>query len=905
MKNKFCIVDVSAYVFRAYYGVRPLTTSAGIPTQATYGVITMMNKLIRELRPQYLVMAFDSPTPSFRKDFYPDYKANREIPPEDLALQFDQIKEYVALYPFASLQKEGFEADDIIATLVEKYHQDPQLKETEIVIVSGDKDLMQLVRPGVCQYESMRENWYREEGVLKKFDVKPTQILDLLSLMGDSSDNIPGVRGVGPKTAAKLIQDWGSLDGIYENLGEIKEKLAQKLEDSKENAYLSKKLVTLESQVPLEDISLDDFKLQESDVSALNEFFKKYEFKRLIKEDLSEGSEKVDPEDSSATNSGMTKNKKNSGNLNYECILEEKDLDRWVKKIQKKGDFAFDTETTGLDRFKADLVGISLSCEANEACYIPISHRYLSCPKQLDLEIVVKKLKPIFEDKKLQSYAQNVKFDRMILERHGLQVKNFTGDSLLASYILSPETSHKLDSLAKEYLDREMIPFTDIVKKGETFESVELDKACDYASEDADVTYQLIHKLHEALKEENLWNCYHDLELPLVDVLYEMERDGILLDESFLEKIGKDFADRLKKLEKKIFKEAGEEFNINSPKQLGHILFDKLGLPPQKKKKTGYSTDVTVLTVLSRDHALPQYLLEHRSLSKLLSTYVEQLKKLQNPKDHRIHTSYNQTIAATGRLSSSDPNLQNIPIRTEEGRKIRRAFVPKEACVFVSADYSQIELRLLAEFSKDPSLMTTFKEEGDIHAMTAEKIFGSSEKEFRAQAKTVNFGVLYGQSAFGLAKQLEIPQGEAKAIIDAFYKQFPSVLEYKEKLLHEAAIKCEVRTWQGRRRSLPELRSPNKNLKNNAERMAFNTIFQGSAADLIKVAMLKIQKKIHSKKWKSRMLLQVHDELVFEVDKSEKDEFKAYILQEMEHALEAEVPLKVEIGEGQNWDEAH
>lgn len=888
MQKTLYLVDISSYIFRAYYGIRPLSTSKGIPTNATYGVITMLLKLIREKKPDYLVIVFDSPTPSFRKEIYKEYKANRDLPPEDLVPQFEQIKRFVKSYPLSSLQVDGFEADDIIATMVHQYHPQKNQK-IEIVIVSSDKDLMQLIGSGVKMYDGMKDQEIGDQEVEEKFGVKPNQVHDLLSLSGDSSDNIPGVPGIGAKTAAKLLKEWGDLKNLLDHAEELSGKLGENLKMHKTDALLSYQLVTLREDVPLK-ASWSDFKLGDPQISQLNEFYRELELNRLVQEDNSKLEEKIE-----------------SNEKKYELITTQKDLEKWVQKIKRAtGGLSFDTETTSINPHIAQLVGLSFSVSPGEACYIPVGHHYLGCPEQLDKKLVLNILKPLLEDSSIKKWTQNGKYDMEVLFHEGVFVSGVCGDSMMASYLINPEGRHNLDDLALEYLQHKNILYSDVVEKGKTFDSVPLNQACHYAAEDADITYQLVSLLHPDLKKENLWDCYEKIEIPLIQVLYHMETHGVLVDRSFLNQLHGEFGNRLTKLVSEIYQSAGVEFNIQSPKQLANILFVKLGLPVQRKIKTGYSTDVDVLTTLSSLHPVPKLLLEYRMLSKLQSTYVEQLTALINPKTGRIHTNYNQTIAATGRLSSTDPNLQNIPIRTEEGRRIREAFIASPGYVILSADYSQVELRLLAAFSGDPHLMAAFKEGADIHQMTADKIFVDikDRKKARAMAKTVNFGIIYGQSPFGLAGQLEIPQGEAKKIIDEFYNQFPSVLKYKEKVLAEVAKTGEVRTWKGRRRLVPEIKSQNKMQKTNAERTAFNTMFQGSAADLIKVAMIHIDAKLQNR-FKTKMIMQVHDELVFEVPEEELKSVSLLIQEEMENAIPCEVPLKVDIGTGTSWAKAH
>lgn len=896
MKEKIYLVDISSFIFRAYFAIRQLATTKGIPTNATYGVVNMLLKFIRKHNPAHLVMVFDSQTPTFRKKISKEYKANREAPPEDLIPQFDQIKKFVSLYPFPSVQVDGFEADDLIASVIKLWKEKgipleeggvAIPKNSEIVVVTGDKDLMQLVGNGVTLYDSMKEKVIDVEEVKERFGVDPTKVLDVLSLSGDASDNIPGVAGVGEKTAAKLISQFGSLENLYEHLDEVVGKTGEKLKIGKESAFLSKKLVSLDENVQLSGWKC--MRLYPPQTEKLNDYFRELEFSRLIS-------------DSPSSDKKVLEN-----NFQGELISSEDQLKKWVDEIKKEGFFAFDTETTGLDPFVCHLVGISLGLE-NKAAYIPVSHHYMGCPPQLSLAVIKKYLAPLFEDASLSKYAHNAKFDLEVLGEAGFLIRGITGDSMVASYLLNPEGAHNMDSLAMEFLQHTTIKFADVVQKGETFDSVELEKACNYAAEDAWVTFKLNKILSMCLIKEGLDEVYKNVELPLIDVLCTMEKTGVFVDKNHLNSMGKEFRERLSELENQIYQHAGTHFNINSPKQVAEILFVKLQLPPQRKIKTGYSTDVDVLTTLAKLHPLPQCLLQHRMLTKLLTTYVDQLLGLINPKTGRIHTSYNQTVVATGRLSSTVPNLQNIPIRTMEGRRIRKAFKAPKGYKILSADYSQIELRLLAELSKDEALVTAFKNEVDIHRLTASKLFGVDAKEIsdsqRAIAKTVNFGILYGQSPFGLASTLEIPQSEAKRYIEDFYKQYPTVKIFKEEILNEARKKGFVTTWAKRRRLIPEINSKNQVLRNNAERTAFNTVFQGSSADLIKVAMIDIQRHVCTQLG-VKMMMQVHDELVFEVPEEKMEEAKKQIQERMEKAMYSSVPLKVEVGVGEDWDSAH
>lgn len=901
MKKIIYLVDISSFIFRAYYAVMALKTSKGVPTNATYGLVTMLIKLLRDKKPEYMVMLFDSPVPTFRKEIYPDYKANRPAPPEDLIPQFDDIKRFVSTYPFPHLQKDGFEADDLIATVTKK----AVLDGYQVMIVSADKDLMQLVNENVSLYDSMKDKVFGPKEVEEKFGVPPEKVGDVLALWGDASDNIPGVPGVGEKTATKLIQEFGSLKNLLAHPEKVSGKLSEKIKASTEQALLSRQLVDLHDSVPVE-WKWEELRLKDPHLQELNQFYHDMEFSKLVNASI----ELLQQDSTSAEGDQKTASAAIPKPVRqYDLVLTLEQLEQWVEHIKKAKAFAFDTETTSLRVEQARLVGVSLAVSPGRACYIPIGHSYLGCPEQLSIEQVVSKLRPIFGNPFISKYAQHAKYDREILHAVGLDVDGLAGDSLLASYLYNPESAHNLDRLAQEYLNENTIKFDEVVGRDQTFADVPLAKACDYAAEDADLTLRLIEQLHPRLHEHQLWDCYEKIELPLSEVLMEMELAGVHIDQAFLKDLGKEFLSKMQNLEAQIQQFAGREFNLNSPKQVADILFVKLALPVLKKTKTGPSTDVEVLTQLASQHDVPRLMLEYRTLSKLMSTYVEQLQKLVVPQTGRLHTSYNQTVAATGRLSSSDPNLQNIPIRTEEGRRIRQAFSAPPGRVILSADYSQIELRLLAAFSKDPQLMDAFKNGDDIHRMTAEKVFGKKPEEvtptLRGMAKTVNFGIIYGQSAFGLATQLDIPNSEAKRMIEEFYKQFPSVLSYRESILSQVRKEGEIRTWKGRRRFISDINSRNANIRATAERTAFNTLFQGSAADLIKVAMIAIARRIKEQDLKTLMIMQVHDELVFEVPESEIDAIKKLVTTEMEQAIPCEIPLKIEIGQGPNWAMAH
>ncbi len=881
-KPTLYIVDGSGYIFRAYYAIRHLSNSKGLPTNAIYGFTQMLLRLLKDEHPEYLAMVFDSKEPTFRKQEYEPYKANREVPPDDLVPQFDYIKKVVHALNIPLLEMPGFEADDIIATIAKKLV--PQ--ENPVVIVTGDKDLMQLVNHHIHLLDTMKEKRTDISGVKEKFGVSPEQVADVLALMGDTSDNIPGVPGIGPKTASQLIQQFGSLDNLYSHLEEVSGKKKEDLKKYKAQAYLSKKLATLHEDVPIK-FSYEQFLRTEFNPEACQKLFSELEFHTLLKE--------------------FGGSQKTLSSADYHLVNDETAFQNFLKQLQSAKVFAVDTETTSLDFLKARLVGLSFAFHPGEAYYLPLGHQ-TEAP-QLLLEKVLPAIRPILEDPQIPKVAQHYKYDAHVFRNHGIVLSGLQCDTMLASYLLDPSTSHKLDNLSARYLQHPMISYQEVAGKNGDFSKVGLAEACTYSCEDADVTFQLAQLFLNKLKEENFLQLFQEIEIPLIGVLLKMERRGIKVDCEFLQQLQSEFGDRIQAQEKKINQLAGETFNIQSPKQLATILFEKLQLPVVKKTKTGYSTDVDVLTELAKIHDLPKEILEFRSLAKLKSTYVDALLSLADPKTHRIHTSFNQTIAETGRLSSSDPNLQNIPIRSEDGAKIRRAFIAEEGFALMSADYSQVELRILAHFSEDKTLLDAFSENLDIHRITAANIFQVNEAlvtpTMRSAGKTVNFAVIYGQTPYGLSQQLGVSQQQAKKYIEQYFEKYSGVRKYREKILEEARNRKEVRTLMGRRRFVPDIDSKNTLARNFSERIAFNTVIQGTAADLIKKAMVEIDREMEMKKLKSHLLLQVHDELVFEVEGSEREEMKSTIRQKMEGVVDFKIPLKVEIGEGVHWAEAH
>ena len=890
-----CLIDASSYFYRAYFAIRPLTTSTGIPVNAIYGFTTMLIKVLKDLQPQYVSLVYDSKEKTFRNKMYELYKANRSEMPEDLVQQIPYIKQIVEGFKIHTLEMSGYEADDLIGTVCVRLKQEP----IDIVIVSSDKDLMQLVDDGVMIYDTMRDKKMRFNEVVEKFGVPPEKVIDVLSLMGDSSDNVPGAKGIGPKTASELIRTYGSLESVYENLDKIKGKVKEILTRDRKIVMISQKLVTLHCDVPVH-FKLSDFEVQPLDKRLLSPLFHELEFKRLVGQLDLNSTEVLSAEVPSPIQ------------RNYQSIQTEVDFVSLFKKIKGISHVVIDLETTSLDPHEAKIVGIALAfpqTKGHEACYIPIGHVE---GNQLSERTVLSALTPLLESKKIAKWGQNIKYDALILLNHGIRVENITDDSMIASYLLNPAERHNLDAMALKYLNHKTIHYEDVAKKeGKKigFQEVDIHKACEYAGEDADVTYRLIEILKERLLNENKVTLYETVEMPLLSILLDMEKKGVKVNIPYLKKLSKKLEDVAIEQQEAIYKSAGETFNIQSHQQLAKILFEKLNLPVKRRTKTGFSTDENVLLSLSEYHELPKCILAYREAMKLKSTYVDALMAWADPKTDRVHTSYNQTIAETGRLSSSQPNLQNIPIRSEWGAKIREAFIAGSGMLLLSADYSQVELRLLAHLSQDPALIDAFLLEKDIHLETAAEVFGVPPSivtpEMRSLAKTINFGLIYGQSAFGLSRQLKISVKEASLYIEKYFSRYAKVKSYMAQVIEAAKKTGYVETMTSRRRYLEGLKSSSPQLRQVAERMAINTPIQGSAADLIKMAMISIAQKLHSQKRETKMILQVHDELVFEVPKKELAEVQEMVKYEMEHALKLSVPILVDIHTGKNWAEAH
>ncbi len=890
-QKKLYLIDGSAYIHRAYHAVRGLSTSRGFPTNAAFGFTRMLIKLMQDRSPQYAAMFFDSRGPTFRHEIYSDYKANRPPMPEDLSVQIPYIKNITHGFGIPIFELPGYEADDLIGTVARRAANEA----FDVIMVTGDKDFIQLITDRIIIWDPMKDEWIDHEAVVKKYGIAPKQMLDVLGLAGDTADNIPGVPGIGQKTAISLIQAHDSMEGIYAALDRIKSAgQREKLSQHRDQAFLSRRLAEIDTAAPVK-IDVNALKLTKPDNAALAGLFKELEFRQLQKDyplatDLS--------------------------GKRYHTVFDEKALDDLIRLLEGVESFAMDTETTSLDPLSAALVGLSFAVKPDEAFYIPCGHVYPSVPTQLSLDLVLRALKPVLENPKIKKIGQNIKYDWAVLRQHGVDLAGVAFDTMIASYLLNPDKrAHSLDQIALDFLDHKMISYEEVTRDGnkkiESFAGVDIAKASPYACEDADITLIAARTFAPMLKSAGLTPLFDSVEMPLVPVLMRMEEAGILVDKDRLAELSKDFAGQLERIEQQIYAMAGETFNINSSQQLGAILFERLKLPVQKKtkKKTAYSTDMDVLTALSERHELPALVLRHRTLSKLKSTYVDALFELIHPKTGRVHTSYNQTVTATGRLSSSQPNLQNIPVRTEEGRDIRRAFIPRPGWYFLSLDYSQVELRLLAHYSDDQILIQAFKENEDIHQRTAAEVFQALPSmitpDLRQQAKVINFGIIYGMGAFRLAKELNISQKMAATYIDQYFKRYSGVKRFIDETIKTAEKTKQVTTELGRIRSLPDINSKNANVKRLAERTAVNTKIQGTAADLIKLAMIRVDAALIEKGLKSVMLLSVHDEIVLETPEDELETVKALARDIMENIWRFKVPLKVNLAVGRDWAEAH
>lgn len=913
-KLPIILVDGSSYLYRAFHALPPLITSKGQPTGAIKGVLNMLRSLVKNYPNSPIAVVFDAKGPTFRDELFAEYKAQRPPMPDDLRSQIEPLHACVQALGLPLLCIEGVEADDVIGTLARQAAEQGQA----VIISTGDKDMAQLVCPNVALINTMTNTFMDEEGVKEKFGIGPELIIDFLALMGDKSDNIPGVPGIGEKTALALLQGIGSMDALYANLDKIAElkfrgakTTAKKLEENREQAYLSYQLATikLDCELPLE---WNELHLNKPDTEALKTLYTELEFKAWLKDLLDDSTQPLaDKTPDAITEIALPE----AVTAKYEIIFQQADLDQWIKKLQAADSFAFDTETTSLNYMQAEIVGLSFAVTAGEAAYVPLAHNYPGVPKQLGRDAVLAQLKPLLEDPQLVKIGQNLKYDMSVLANYGIHLQGITADTMLESYVLnSTATRHDMDSLALKYLGRNTVSFEELAGKGVkqlTFDQLEIEAAGFYAAEDADITLQLHQALSPQVKNTGRLQTLLDrLETPLVSLLSKIERQGVKINVPHLQLHSQEMARRILELETAAHEIAGRPFNLNSPKQLAEILFTELKHPILKKTPKGApSTAEAILEELALDFPLPKLIIEHRSLAKLRNTYTDKLPLLIEPTTGRVHTSYHQAVTATGRLSSSDPNLQNIPIRSEDGRRIRQAFIAEAGYLLVAADYSQIELRIMAHLSGDEGLLKAFAEGKDIHRATAAEVFGLQLDQVthdqRRSAKAINFGLIYGMSAYGLSRQLHIDPGQAKLYIEKYFERYPGVRRYMDETRLLAAEQGYVETLAGRRLYLPEINSRNFNQRQGAERTAINAPMQGTAADIMKAAMLAVDQWLVESKLDARIIMQVHDELVFEVKEDQVDELIAGVTPCMEKAATLDIPLVVEAASGKNWDEAH
>lgn len=924
-ENPLILVDGSSYLYRAYHAFPPLTNSAGEATGAMYGVLNMLRSLLLQYQPSHVAVVFDAKGKTFRDELFENYKAHRPPMPEDLREQIEPLHKMVKAMGLPLLAVSGVEADDVIGTLAVQAEKAGK----SVLISTGDKDMAQLVTPSVTLINTMNNSILGPQEVCDKYGIPPELIIDFLALMGDASDNIPGVPGVGEKTAQALLQGLGGLDSLYANLDKIAglsfrgaKTMAPKLEQHKDVAYLSYQLATIKTDVEL-DLSCDQLTVNELDVDELHRLFSRYEFKRWLS-DVESGTwmqgKKSSQPVQAASNAVVEQvaEEDNAPTLSadgYVTILDEKTLLDWVERLKQAEVFAFDTETDGLDTLTANLIGLSFAIKPGEAAYLPLTHDYLDAPEQLDRTKVLALFKPLLEDEKLLKIGQNLKFDKGVMQRYDIDLRGIAFDTMLESYVLdSVAGRHDMDSLAERYLSHKTITFEEIAGKGKnqlTFNQIALEQAGPYAAEDADVTLHLHQKLWGKLQPHaDLCQVFQTIDMPLVPVLSRIERTGVLIDPAILAEHSKELTIRLAELEAQAYELAGEEFNLSSTKQLQGILYEKHKMPVLKKTPKGApSTNEEVLAELAMNYSLPKLILEYRGLAKLKSTYTDKLPLMINPATKRVHTSYHQAVTATGRLSSSDPNLQNIPVRNDEGRRIRQAFIAPKGYSIVAADYSQIELRIMAHLSGDKGLLNAFANGLDIHRATASEVFGIAldkvTSEQRRSAKAINFGLIYGMSAFGLSRQLNIPRSESQKYMNLYFERYPGVQDYMERTRQQAAEHGYVSTLDGRRLYLPDIHSRNAMARKGAERAAINAPMQGTAADIIKKAMIAIDDWLQKDTPKVKMIMQVHDELVFEIHDSVIEESISKIKALMEGCMQLNVPLQVDIGTGMNWDEAH
>ena len=926
--NPLILIDGSSYLYRAFHAYPGTMSNGDIPTNAVYGVVNMLRSMMRQFASDRIAVIFDAKGKTFRDDMYPEYKANRPPMPDDLRCQIEPLHNVIRAMGLPLISIPGVEADDVIGTLASQASK----AGMPVLISTGDKDMAQLVDDNVTLINTMTNVVMDREGVIEKFGIPPELIIDYLALMGDKVDNIPGVPGVGDKTATALLQGIGSIEKLYQNLDDIaalgfrgSKTMAKKLIDNKDNAEMSYQLATIKLDVELEETPESLVKTQPN-TDELIKLYGQLVFKSWLNELLEGGTGVVEADEKSGAvrSSGASATSTVEMNTSavtidrskYETILDEETFNAWLEKLKAAEVFAFDTETDSLDYMVANLVGLSFATEEGVAAYVPVAHDYLDAPQQLGRDWVLEQLKPILEDDAQAKVGQNLKYDMSVLARYGIEMKGIKHDTMLASYVFnSVGGKHDMDSLALRFLQHSCISFEQIAGKGKkqlTFNQIELGEASPYAAEDADVTLRLHNRLMENIEQdEKLKAIYEEIEVPLIPVMSRIERTGVFVDDMLLGAQSQEIAVRLDELEQKAYEIAEQEFNMNSPKQLQAILFEKMGLPVIKKTPSGSpSTNEEVLQELALDYPLPKLIIEYRGLAKLKSTYTDKLPKMINAETGRVHTSYHQAVTATGRLSSTDPNLQNIPIRNEEGRRIRQAFVAQHGWKILAVDYSQIELRIMAHLSGDKALLEAFQQGKDIHAATAAEIIGVNiedvTSEQRRRAKAVNFGLIYGMSAFGLAKQLGIPRGEAQHYMDTYFERYPGVMQYMEDTRSAASEQGFVETIYGRRLHLPEIQSRNGMRRKAAERAAINAPMQGTAADIIKKAMLLVDEWIQAEgDGRVKLLMQVHDELVFEVEESSLAEIESKVQELMESAAELEVPLVAEAGHGDNWDQAH
>ncbi|MBU2514605.1 DNA polymerase I [bacterium] len=894
MKKQILLIDGSSYIFRAFYGVSSgLKNKNGFPTNAIFGFKNMLMQLLKNEEPSHCVMIFDKAGPTFRNEIYSGYKANRDTAPDDLKLQFDPIYRFTGLLNLPIIQMEGYEADDVIGTLAKQLSG-----EIKVTIISGDKDLTQLVTDQVHMLDTMKNKIYTPDEVKTRFGVPPEKIPEYLALVGDSSDNIPGASGIGPKSAVKLFEKFGSIEGIYENIEQLKGKQKENLVNSKSNVELSLKLTHINCDLTINPL-LDQYERKEPDLEGLKAFYEEMDFRQ---DDFFKGfSSQIVQEESSVLDYNS-----------YELVTSNDRLKEICGKILELGEVTIDLETTSLHPIEARIVGIALAWKGGNPVYVPVGHN--DAVSQLPIDKVLRELSPVFEKKEMTIIGQNIKYEIMVLANYDVEIKGKINDTMLESYLLDANLHrHNLNDLADRYLQHKMIKFEDVTGKGKKqilFSEVPVQTALRYAAEDADATLRVHEKMFPKLKTRNLQDLYENIELPLCRILGKMERHGVKINTRYLEELRDRLSNEQEVLRQSIYQQAGQEFNLNSPQQLSKVLFEDLGITVgMKKTKTGFSTDASVLERIAKYEPIGKDLLDYRTKTKLINTYLDVLPLLINAKTGRIHTSYNQAVAATGRLASNNPNLQNIPIKDEDGRKIRKAFIPEEGCLLASADYSQVELRFLAHLSEDERLINVFQKGGDIHTETAAAIYDISAEEVspdhRRAAKAINFGIIYGMGAYRLSQEIGVSQKQAAAFIDSYFSKYPGIKRYMEETVSFCRENLFVETMFQRRRLIPDINSKNRLAQSGAERVAINSRIQGSAADLIKIAMVNIQSKLEARYPKAKMIMQVHDELVFEVPEEDQSGFVEFIKEIMENSINLKVPLLVDAGIGKNWQEAH